>query len=120
MTTKLEPTDALRETAECLLLTQREMASDVADMAAAVVSASEASERLLAALGVIDELKRAVEQVGEALPFLTRKLGELFDQQQETQAQLGRYIQDAAKQSSGIRQVEARLRLLEGGRSEQR
>lgn len=114
-----DPIVALRETAECLLLTQREMASDVAEMATAVTEQAQTAERLSDALGVVDELKRAVEQLGEALPglsvlpHLTGKLAELFDAHKELQSQVGRYITDASKQESGIRHVDERLKELE-------
>jgi cob(I)alamin adenosyltransferase len=101
---------ALRETSECLLQTQKAFGGDVADMAAAVVDLSETAEKMVKALGTIDELKTAVEQLGETMLIYPKKLAELFDAQSELQGQVGRYITDAAKQQSGIRQVDKTLR----------
>ena len=108
-----DPIVALRETAECLLLTQKELGKDVADMAQAVTELTITSEKLANALGVLDELKRAVENVGEVIPEYTKKLAELFDAQREQQLQIGRYITDQSKQQSGIREVDQRLKELE-------
>jgi hypothetical protein len=113
-----EETDAivaLRETAECLLLTQQEMGRDIADMASAVTELTTTSENLVNGLHSVKLLELAVTQLGETVTAYTGKLGALFDEQRETSERLGRYLQDAAKQQSGIRQVEARLRVLEGG-----
>lgn len=110
---KPDPIVALRETSECLLLTQREMAKDIGEMAMAVTEMTKAAENLTAALATVEELKRAVEQLGDVFTEYPRKLAELFDAQRETASQLGRYITDASKKESGIRQVDERLRALE-------
>lgn len=111
----VEPIDALRETVEAVMATQKELGSDVAQMAQAVTELTETAEKLVNALASIDELRRAVEQLGETVVAYTGKLGQLYDAQEETSAQLGRYLQDAAKQQSGIRDVDRRLRAIEGG-----
>ncbi len=111
-----EETDAvvaLRETAECLFLTQKEMARDIADMAQAVTETTAASESLANGLHSVKLLEMAVTQLAEAMMEYPRKLAELFDAQREQQAQIGRYIADQSKQESGIRQVDARLKALE-------
>lgn len=115
MAETLTTEESLREVAEALLSTQKAMGEDVAEMAAAVTELAQTGEQLVKALGSIDELRRSVEQLGEMMHAYTSKMGELHDQQVETAAQLGRYLQDAAKQQSGIRDVDRRLRLLEGG-----
>lgn len=107
--TELEAIGALRETAECLLQTQKTLGSDVADMAMAVTELTVTAEKLSNALGTIDELNRAVAQLGETMLMYPKKLAELFDAQSELQAQVGRYIADASKQQSGIRQVDKTL-----------
>lgn len=104
---------ALREVVECLAITQKEMGRDIAESAQAATELSEATEKLSNALGTIDELRRAVEQLGDTVVTYTSKLAELFDQQRETASLIGRYINDAAKQQSGIRDVDHRLRKLE-------
>lgn len=105
MTTKRDDdaVSALREVAESLLLTQRAMASDVAEMASAVV-----------------ENTKATEQVGNLLVEAVSRLDATIDKLDAMEGRLGRYLQDAAKQQSGIRVVEERLRVLEGGLSGQR
>jgi predicted RNase H-like nuclease (RuvC/YqgF family) len=108
MTQPIDPIEALRETAELLLMTQQEMGRDVADMAMAVTELTKTSEQMANALGTLDELKRAVEQLGDVMGEY-RKLAELFDAQREQQAQIGRYIADQSKQQSGIRQVDKTL-----------
>jgi chromosome segregation ATPase len=113
MTQPIDPIEALRETAELLLLTQKEMGRDVADMAMAVTELTKTSEQMANALGNIDELRRAVEQLGDVMGEYPRKLAELFDAQREQQAQIGRYIADQSKQQSGIRQVDQRVKELE-------
>ncbi len=116
MTTEApDPVVSLRETAECLLITQREMGEDVAQMAQSVTELTNTTEALANAMGTLDELRRAVEQLGEMMAMFTGKVGQLYDQQRETAEQIGRYIQDAAKQQSGIRDVDRRLRAIEGG-----
>lgn len=94
---------ALREVSESLLATQRVMASDVADMAAAIT-----------------ENTKATEQIGSLLVEAVSRLGAAIDKLDTMEERLGRYLQDAAKQQSGIRVVEERLRVLEGGLSGQR
>jgi hypothetical protein len=118
MTQPVDPIVALRETAELLLLTQKEMGRDVADMAMAVTEQAQTAETMANAIGTIDELRRAVEQLGDAFLEYPKRLAEIFDAQRELQAQLGRFITDASKQQSGIRQVDQRLRehLLEHDR----
>ncbi len=111
----VDPVVSLRETAECLLITQREMGEDVAQMAQSVTELTSTTESLANALGSIDELRRSVEQLGELMHAYTSKMGELYDQQKETSEQIGRYIQDAARQQSGIRDVDRRLKAIEGG-----
>ncbi len=96
MTTKPNAVQALTEVAETLALTQRELGSDIADMAAAVLENAQATEQ------VSNLLVEAVSRLGAAID----KLGEL-------EARLGRYLTTAEKQESGIRQVDARLRNLE-------
>ncbi len=112
---ELNTEESLREVAESLLSTQKAMGDDVAEMALAVTALTENSEALIKALGDIKELTGSVAQLGEMMHAYTSKMGELHDQQVETAAQIGRYIQDAAKQQSGIRDVDRRLRAIEGG-----
>jgi chromosome segregation ATPase len=113
MSQPVDSIEALRETAELLLLTQREMGRDVADMAQAVTELTKTSEQMANALSSIDELRRAVEQRGDVMGEYPKKLAELFDAQREQQAQIGRYIADQSKQQSGIRQVDQRVKELE-------
>lgn len=108
-------TGALRETVEAVMATQKAMGEDVAEMASAVTELTSTAEKLINALASIDELARAVEQLGNTVTTYTGKLGALYDAQTETAERLGRYLQDAAKQQSGIRDVDKRLRVLEGG-----
>lgn len=108
-----DTTGALREVSESLLATQKLMAEDVADMAEAVTELTKATEGIANAMSSIDELRRAVEQLGDTVVSYTGKLGQLYDAQAETTAQLGRYISDVSKQQSGIREVDKRLRALE-------
>ncbi len=96
--TKQDPLVALREVAELLLLAQRSMASDIAEMASAVT-----------------ETTKATEQVGNMLVEAVSRLGGCIDKLDAMEDRLGRYLQDAAKQQSGIRDVDKRLRVLEGG-----
>ncbi len=96
MTTKANAIQALTEVAESLALTQRELGQDVADMAAAVV-----------------ENTKATEQVSNLLVEAVSRLGSAIDKLGELEGRLGRYLNDTAKQESGIRQVDERLRKLE-------
>ncbi len=111
----IEPVAALRETVEAVMVVQKAMGDDVADMAQAVTELTKTAEALANALSDIKELTNSVAQLGEMMHAYTAKMGELHDQQVETSAQIGRYIQDAAKQQSGIRDVDRRLRAIEGG-----
>lgn len=87
---------ALREVAESLLLTQRAMGNDVADMASAVT-----------------ENTKATEQVSNLLIEAVSRLGAAIDKLDTMEERLGRYLQDAAKQQSGIREVDSRLKAVE-------
>jgi ABC-type transporter Mla subunit MlaD len=121
--TEQESTSTLREVAESLLATQKMFGEDIADMATAVTELSITGERLAGALSNVDELKRAVEQLGETVVAYTGKLGALFDSMHDLNERFGRYVQDAAKQQSGVRDVDRRLQLLEangGARNGQR
>lgn len=93
---KPDPLVALRETAELLLLTQRTMGSDIADMASAVT-----------------ENTKATEQVSNLLVEAVSRLGAAIDKLDIMEERLGRYLQDAAKQQSGIREVDRRVKELE-------
>ncbi len=112
---QLSRTARMLEVVECCALTQREMGEDVAQMQQAVTELTTTAEAIVNRLDVLDELRRAVEQLGDAVTSYTGKLGALYDLQRETSEQLGRFIQDAAKQQSGIRDVDRRLRAIEGG-----
>ena len=103
----------LREAVESVALTQKDMGGDIAELAMAVTELSQTAEQLSNALSSVEELKRAVEQVGDGLTAATSKLAELFDAHRESVAQIGRFISDASKQQSGIRQVDERVRRLE-------
>jgi hypothetical protein len=96
--TDKDPIEALREVAESLLLTQQAMSEDVADMAAAIT-----------------ENTKATEQLGNLLVEGIGRLGAMMDEHKLLQERIGAYVQDAAKQQSGIRDVDRRLRVLEGG-----
>lgn len=87
---------ALREVAESLLLTQRAMGNDVADMASAVT-----------------ENTKVTEQVSNLLIEAVSRLGAAIDKLDTMEERLGRYLQDAAKQQSGIREVDSRLKAVE-------
>lgn len=93
---KPEAAVALREVAESLLTTQKAMSEDVADMAAAIV-----------------ENTKATEQLGNLLVEAIGRLGGAIDKLVALEERFGRYVQDSAKQQSGIRQVDERLRQLE-------
>ncbi len=94
--TKPDPLVALREVAELLLLTQRTLASDIAEMASAVT-----------------ENTKATEQIGNLLVEAVQRLGGAVDKLDTMEERLGRYLQDAAKQQSGIRDVDRRLKQVE-------
>lgn len=95
----ISPEVALREVAESLLSTQKAMAEDVAEMASAIT-----------------ENTKATEQLGNLLVEGIGRLGAAIDKLVALEERFGTYVQDAAKQQSGIRDVDRRLRLLEGGR----
>ncbi len=92
----LRATEGLREASESLLVTQRRIADDIAEMNATVVEHTTGSA-----------------QLGDAVLTAIGKLGEMFDRLEELEARFGRYLQDQEKQQSGIRDVDKRLRLVE-------
>ena len=87
---------ALREVAEAMLITQQEMGRDIADMAAVVVEHTQSTAIL-----------------ADAVLTATSRLGVALDKLEELEKRFGSYVQDTAKQQSGIRQVDERLRALE-------
>lgn len=93
MTIAKDPIEALREVAESLLLTQQALAEDVADMAAAIT-----------------ENTKATEQLGNLLVEGIQRLGAMMDEHKLLQERVGSYIKDAAKQQSGIREVDQKLK----------
>ena len=97
MTEKQDPVVvALREVAEAMLITQQEMGRDIADMAAVVVEHTQSTAIL-----------------ADAVLNATSRLGIALDKLEELEKRFGAYVQDTAKQESGIRQVDARLKALE-------
>jgi hypothetical protein len=95
---ELEAITSLREVAECLLDTQKAMGEDVAEMASAIT-----------------ENTKATEQLGNLLVEGIGRLGSAIDKLVSLEERFGAYVQDSAKQQSGIRDVDRRLRVLEGG-----
>lgn len=110
---KLTAEQRLVEVTECLALTQRELTEDVAGMAQAVTELASTAESIASSLGQLQELRRALEQMGELMHAYTGKVAELFDEQRALASRFGAYVNDAAKQQSGIRQVDERLKQLE-------
>lgn len=96
MSENQDPIVALREAAEAMLITQREMGRDIADMAAVVV-----------------EHTQSTAVLADAVLTATSRLGIALDKLEELEKRFGSYVQDTAKQESGIRQVDARLKALE-------
>lgn len=80
---------------------QRRQGEDLAECAQAVV-----------------EMGHAAENQTNAILAAVAKLGEVYDKVAELDARLGRYIQDAARERSGVRDVDKRLRLIEAERGE--
>ena len=103
----------LLEVIETLALTQREVSEDVAQMSQAVTELAVTSETIAVSLGQLQELRRALEQMGELMHAYTGKVAELFDEQRALATRFGAYVNDSAKQQSGIRQVDERLKQLE-------
>lgn len=87
---------ALREVIEALMATQREMGRDIADMASVIVEHTQSTAIL-----------------ADAVLSATSRLGIALDKLEELEKRFGSYVQDTAKQQSGIRQVDERLRSLE-------
>ncbi len=110
---RLKPVDRLAEVVEVLHLTQKELSEDVAQMAQAVTALTETTELIANKLDTLDELRRAVEQLGELMHAYTGKVAELFDEQRSLAHRFGAYVTDTAKQQSGIRQVDERLKALD-------
>lgn len=82
-----------------------------------LVDLSEDAAQTAAAL---TDCSAALQDMANAVSALARKLGELYDRQEELISQFGRYVEDTAREKSSyrsdIRKVDERLKLLEGGR----
>ncbi len=89
-------TVALREVSESLLITQRRMAEDIAEMNSVVVEHTLGSA-----------------QLGDAVLTAISRMGAMFDRLEELEARFGRYLQDQEKNQSSVREVDRRLRLVE-------
>jgi len=103
----------LLEVTEALALTQRELSEDVSQMAQAVTELASTTESIASSLGQLQELRRALEQMGELMHAYTGKVAELFDEQRALAFRFGEYVKDTAGQQSSVRKVDERLKQLE-------
>lgn len=68
------------------------------------------NESLADCASAVTELSNNVQTIADAMPYITRKLGEIADEQTKQGEAWGRYVQDQAKHEGNLERFKSEVR----------